>query len=108
MTEVQSRLISYHWSDLVPSIPKTPLPLNPTHDPDGQKGKVKKTIQARKEFVFGFPYEWTYEEYLMEICYQADLNRGKGDTVPECWRRVEPWRRQRRDDKGLRQRTLGY
>lgn len=57
----------------------------------------------RRELVFGHPYEWTYEEYLMELCLEAD-----GEKTAECWRAVEEWRRDRRSDTGLRKKTLGY
>lgn len=26
----------------------------------------------RREFVFGHPYEWSYEEYIMGLCFEAD------------------------------------
>jgi hypothetical protein len=60
----------------------------------------------RKKLVFGAPYEWTYEEFLMGLCLEADV--ADGIDTPDHWRRIEPWRRDRRADADLRRRTLGF
>lgn len=60
----------------------------------------------RKELVFGSPYHYTYEEFLMSLCLEADERAGR--ETPECWRGIEGWRRERRADTTLRVRTLGY
>ena len=64
----------------------------------------------RKEFVFGHPYEWTYEEYIMGLSLEAGTGKDvKGSAeVPECWKGIEPWRRDLRSDTSLRKKTLGY
>ena len=63
-------------------------------------------MAMRRELVFGSPYQWVYEEYLMSLCFEADENAGR--DVPACWTRIEDWRVDRRKDVGLRKRLLGY
>ncbi|KIR57530.1 hypothetical protein I312_101660 [Cryptococcus bacillisporus CA1280] len=67
---------------------------------------IRKTLTARQKLVFGTPYEWTYSEYLMLLIAEAD--EGKEAEVEEHWKKIEPWRREMRDKKDLRKRTLGY
>jgi hypothetical protein len=62
-------------------------------------------MQTRQKLVFGAPYEWEYQEYLMELMVEAD---GDGAGVEECWKGIEGFRRQKRAETGLRKRTLGY
>jgi hypothetical protein len=52
--------------------------------------------------VLGFPYEFTYCDYLLELCSKADGGEAGG------WGKVEDWRWELRKDTGLRRRTLGY
>lgn len=67
---------------------------------------IRKTLTARQKLVFGTPYEWTYSEYLMSLMAEAD--EGKEAEVEEYWKKIEPWRREMRDRKDLRKKTLGY
>lgn len=60
-------------------------------------------MEMRQKLVFGAPYEWIYEEYLMELMRGVD-----GDETRVEWRGIEGWRRDRRGDKDLRLRTLGF
>ncbi len=108
LAEAQARLISYLWSNLIPSLPEDlSLPSNP-NAPNKDSGKTRKVVKTRKEFVFGSPFEWSYEEYLMDLCLSADERLGTVDSVPDYWKKIEGWRRDRRNDKDLRKRTLGY
>ncbi|ORY27654.1 hypothetical protein BCR39DRAFT_537734 [Naematelia encephala] len=125
LAEVQARLASMLWAGLLPSFPVHPaLPPNPTNpyftppptpgtstpstDLDGhavaQVDKpIRKVLKMRQKLVFGAPYEWTYEEWLMGLMIE-----GYEEGVGEEWRRIEDWRRARRNDATLRFRTLGY
>jgi hypothetical protein len=121
--ETQARLTALLWAGLLPSFPEHPeIPHNPsnpywtppTTPPDTPKnssdseGKppTRKVLAMRQKLVFGGGYQWEYEEYLMGLMAEADLNAGR--EVPECWRRIEDWRKARRADANLRKRTLGY
>jgi len=108
LAETQARLLSLLWSSLLPSFPSDPTPPPNPSNPysNGQHGPkpTRKVVGMRKEFVFGSPYEWTYEEYLMDLCLEAS----SGKTTPECWKRIEGWRRDLRADTGLRKKILGY
>jgi hypothetical protein len=77
----------------------------PDKDEANSNGKpTRKVMQTRQELVFGAPYEWTYQEYLMDLMKEADRD---GD-VGESWKGVEGFRRDLRADTGLRKRILGY
>ena len=124
LAEVQSRLISLLWAELLPSFPDHPtLPPNPSnpyftpppnppscitpsqdlngHNLKPQKKAIRKVVEIRQKLVFGAPYEWTYEEYLMGLMQEA----GHDD---DCWKVIEGWRRARRADVTLRRNLLGY
>lgn len=64
----------------------------------------RKVVQTRQQLVFGAPYEWAYQEYLMELMREGEPDGG-GE---EHWKRIEKFRRERRADGTLRKRTLGY
>jgi hypothetical protein len=120
LAETQTRLLAFLWASLLPSFPAHPVlppnPSNPYSNGESESSvKTRKVVGMRKEFVLGHPYEWTYEEYIMDLCLEAGSGRkGSGkdgnasDGVPECWKRVEQWRRDFRSDTTLRRRTLGY
>lgn len=117
LAESQTRLSSYLWAGLLPSFPDHPIPpYNPSNpyskhpdipDKDETKTNVKpprKVMQTRQQLVFGAPYEWTYQEYLMDLMKEAEVDGVEGG----CWKAVEGFRRDQRADTGLRKRTLGY
>ncbi|OXG27404.1 monooxygenase [Cryptococcus neoformans Bt15] len=157
LAQVQARLTSLLWANLLPSFPQHPnLPENPsnpyskqsTSEPFTNDSKIptlsapqpdvtvtasatppttttvtkvpssssqstapldpstRKTLTARQKLLFGTPYEWTYSEYLMSLMSEAD--DGKEAEVEEHWKKIEPWRREMRDRKDLRKKTLGY
>jgi hypothetical protein len=129
-SEVQARLVAYHWSNLItlPKLLSPPLnkynkyfdPITRTTpglpngtSPDGVApdlagsneavAKVRFSLANRREFVFPHPYEWEYCDYVFDLLRPAE----RAD-VPPSWRGVEEWRRAKRGDEGLRKRTLGY
>jgi hypothetical protein len=59
----------------------------------------------RGELIFRNPYEWSYTTYLFELMREA---QGEGVEVEGYWKEVEGWRKERRDDTGLRKRVLGF
>ena len=129
LAETQSRLAALLWGGLLPSFPPNPAmppnPSNPYHTPpdtppsldesatssglehNPAQGKpkqpVRKVVQQRKKLVFGSPYQWAYEEYLMSLMLEAD-----GENTPDHWRHIEGWRKARRADTTLRRKILGY
>jgi hypothetical protein len=60
------------------------------------------TEQVRGAYVFGFPYEFLYENYLLSLTAEADGGIGGG------WGEVEPFRWEYRKQKELRFKTIGY
>ncbi|WVW79900.1 hypothetical protein I302_101870 [Kwoniella bestiolae CBS 10118] len=74
--------------------------------PSVEPKKPRKVLQRIKHLVFGAPYEWTYSEFLMGFMTRSDERYGR--ETENHWRRVEGWRRDRREDTGLRKRMLGY
>lgn len=152
LAQVQARLTSLLWANLLPSFPEHPaLPENPSNPYSKQSVSVpsinhldvsslsapqpditvtaaatppttttkvcsssspsttpldRKTLSARQKLLFGTPYEWTYSEYLMSLMSEAE--GGKEAEVEEHWKKIEPWRREMRDRKDLRKKTLGY
>ncbi|WRT65333.1 uncharacterized protein IL334_002276 [Kwoniella shivajii] len=68
--------------------------------------KPRKVLQRIRHLVFGAPYEWTYSEYLMDLFREADNNAGR--ATEDYWKQIESFRRERREDTGLRKRLLGY
>lgn len=129
-SEVQARLVAYHWANLV-ALPKTLSPplnsYNKYYDPitrttpgmpDGASpdgvvpdlagsneavAKVRFSLANRREFVFPHPYEWEYCDHVFGLLRPAER-----DDVKPHWTGVEAWRREKRGDEGLRKRTLGY
>ncbi|WWC60060.1 uncharacterized protein I303_102623 [Kwoniella dejecticola CBS 10117] len=75
-------------------------------DPPQPAKKPRKVLQRIKQLVFGAPYEWTYSEFLMDFMTRSD--EAHGVKTKEYWKKVEQFRRDRREDTGLRKRTLGY
>lgn len=61
-------------------------------------------MQTRQRLVFAAPYEWTYQEYLMDLMREAEADEG----VEDHWKCMEGFRRDLRADTGLRKRELGY
>ncbi|WWD16875.1 hypothetical protein CI109_101307 [Kwoniella shandongensis] len=125
LAQVQARLTSLLWAGLLPSFPAHPTPPpNPTNpfsipsapatasqpfdnaDPTANSKPHRKVVLHRQELVFGAPYEWTYSEYLMDLMREADERAGR--ETEDHWKRVEPWRRERREQTDLRKKTLGY
>jgi hypothetical protein len=120
LAETQARLTALLWAGLLPSFPDHPVlppnPANPYWTPpptptDSPKSEVdqlppRKVMSMRQKFVFGSGYQWVYEEYLMSLMWEADERAGS--EVPECWKGIEQWRRERRADATLRKRILGY
>ncbi|WVQ74674.1 hypothetical protein IAR50_004278 [Cryptococcus sp. DSM 104548] len=74
------------------------------------KPSTRKMMQVRRQLLFGAPYEWEYSEFLMGIMKEADAGEGtgKGKKVEEHWKRIEPFRRELREQTDLKKRTLGY
>ncbi|KAK8861227.1 hypothetical protein IAR55_002046 [Kwoniella newhampshirensis] len=122
LAQAQGRLTSLLWAGLLPSFPDHPAPppnpsnpysitAAPAKSADTSEGLPptdlkphRKVISTRQELVFGAPYEWTYSEFLMDLMSEAD----KGKMVEDHWKRIEPWRRERRANTDLRKKTLGY
>jgi hypothetical protein len=126
--EIQSHLVALLWSGRLPDFPAHPsLPPHPREDQaaslpsppnevDGSPlahappslvappppAKKRYTEIIRGTLVFGFPYEFTYSNYLLHLCAAADGGEQGG------WGKVEDWRWDWRRDTGLRKRTLGY
>ncbi|KAG7548997.1 hypothetical protein FFLO_03110 [Filobasidium floriforme] len=80
-----------------------------THDGEHAKPgnpPVKKdkrhTEKVRGDLVFGFPYEYRYENYLLGLTAEADGGEKGG------WGSVEEWRFPLRKNKALRSEVLGY
>ncbi|ODN83922.1 hypothetical protein L198_07619 [Cryptococcus wingfieldii CBS 7118] len=73
------------------------------------KPSTRKMMQVRRQLLFGAPYEWDYSEFLMGIMAEADAGEGgEGKKVEEHWKRIEPFRRELREQTDLKKRTLGY
>lgn len=124
--EIQSHLVALLWSGRLPDFPANPslpphprddqptsLPSPPSEDdgsPSHPLAVAKTAPPAKKRYteiirgalVFGFPYEYTYSNYLLGLCAPADGGEEEG------WGKVEDWRWDLRRDTGLRRRTLGY
>ncbi|ORX36263.1 hypothetical protein BD324DRAFT_628099 [Kockovaella imperatae] len=108
LAEVQARLTAFLWAGLfmlpehlnLPSNPSNHHSTPPATPPDTP---VRKVVSMRQNLVFGAPYEFIYAEYLMDLMRGVD-----GDDTPSHWQRIEPWRRERRADKALRRKLLGY
>ncbi|ODO04555.1 hypothetical protein I350_05159 [Cryptococcus amylolentus CBS 6273] len=73
------------------------------------KPSTRKMMQVRRQLLFGAPYEWDYSEFLMGIMAEADAGEGgEGKKVEEHWKKIEPFRRELREQTDLKKRTLGY
>lgn len=116
LAETQTRLIAMLWSSSLPPLPDdiqpppnpsnpyfTPAPTPPLHAPRPEKPPTRKVVQMRKKLVFGAPYEFDYQEYLMSLMESSDDPR----WVRRWWE-SEPIKKRWRGDTGLRKRTLGY
>lgn len=117
LAETQTRLSSLLWAGLLPSFPRDPTPphnpSNPYSAPpgnhsspgsgNGNAAPPRKALKTKQKLVFGAPYEWTYQEWLMGYMREADP-----DGSDPVWQGIEEFRRERRADTGLRKRTLGY
>jgi hypothetical protein len=71
-----------------------------SHEP--AKKDKRYTEKVRGDYVFGFPFEYEYENYLLGLTKEADGGEAGG------WGQVEPWRYPLRKNKALRSETLGY
>lgn len=74
---------------------------------DTEKAPIRGAFAKRGQFVFNAPYEWEYSDHLMRLMAPGGSGM-EGKEVDECWKRTEGWRRERRADKELRKRILGY
>ncbi|KAJ9110945.1 hypothetical protein QFC20_002711 [Naganishia adeliensis] len=120
--EIQSHLVALLWAGRLPNFPTRPrIPSNPIHEPPtppdtprdptarykgapaSAESKTKRyTEQVRGAYVFGFPYEFLYENYLLSLTAEADGGMEGG------WGEVEPFRWEYRKQKELRFKTIGY
>jgi hypothetical protein len=75
--------------------------------PEAEAKPVRGAFAKRGQFVFNTPYEWEYSDHLMRLMAPAGSGKA-GQDVKECWKRTEGWRRERRGDKNLRKRILGF
>ena len=66
------------------------------------KKDKRHTEKVRGDLVFGFPFEYSYENYVLELTAEADGGQSNG------WGEVENWRFPLRKNKALRSETLGY
>ena len=74
--------------------------------PGGGK-PIRGVFAKRGQFVFNAPYEWEYSDHLMRLMLPAGSGV-EGKEVEAHWKRTEDWRRERRADKELRKRILGF
>jgi hypothetical protein len=129
--EIQSHLVSLLWAGKLPHFPEHPrLPQRPSDDtvpptpPETPRDSTRTTptaidhganggsVTAVKEqrytekvrgaYVFGFPYEFHYENYLLSLTAEADGGKEGG------WGEVEEFRWYWRKQKELRFQTIGY
>lgn len=126
--EIQSHLVSLLWVGKLPHFPEHPtIPPRSAHEPlptppetprdsatpesanpiaNGTTPKETKekryTEKVRGDYVFGFPYEFHYENYLLSLTAEADGGKAGG------WGEVEPFRWEYRKQKDLRFQTIGY
>ncbi|KAJ9112081.1 hypothetical protein QFC22_006380 [Naganishia vaughanmartiniae] len=129
--EIQSHLVSLLWAGKLPHFPKHPtIPQRPSEDivpptpPEtprdstgttpiaaysgangGNPAVVREqryTEKVRGAYVFGFPYEFLYENYLLSLTAEADGGKDGG------WGEVEEFRWYWRQQKELRFQTIGY
>ena len=94
------------------SEPLSPLSQDPINGVDGitrrakeipEEAAPRKVLAMRRALVFGDPYEFTFSEYMFSLISEA--NDG---SWSEAWKRIEPWRLARREDKALRGKVVGY
>lgn len=107
-----------------PSNPTSPIPPRDAHHIDEAEGEaqqaaskgegqakepvpIRGAFAKRGQFVFNSPYEWEYSDHLMRLMLPAGSGQ-EGKDVQEYWKRTEGWRRERRADKTLRKRILGF
>jgi hypothetical protein len=127
--EIQSHLVSLLWADkllnfpahptIPPRSPADPLPTPPetprdsttptSADPSLTDTAVPKKVTEKRytelvrgDYVFGFPYEFHYENYLLSLTAEADGGKEGG------WGEVEAFRWDYRRQKDLRFQTIGY
>jgi hypothetical protein len=123
LVETQTRLAALTWSGaltLPNGLKLPPNPSNPYHPsppststPEVEKQKKeegaekksapRKTIQLRKQLVFGATYEFIYQEYLITLLQDVD----DPEWVRNWWDNQDMKKRWR-GDTSLRKRTLGY
>lgn len=86
--------------------PFTPHSDTSTEDdtaPPAPKPKGKRyTEQVRGSYVFGYPFEFKYHNYILSLTRSADGGEDGG------WGSVEEWRYPLRENKALRTEILGY
>lgn len=67
-----------------------------------KSAEKRYTELVRGDYVFGFPFEYDYQNYLLDLTSEGDGGKAKG------WGIVEDWRYPLRKNKDLRAETLGY
>lgn len=135
LVEAQARLTSLLWSGslTLPPSKYLILPPNPSNpyssisssasepkevEADERNGlaqqnsssgttPVRGAFAKRQQLVFNAPYEWDYEDHILKLMAPAGSGK-QGVDVEDKWKAVEGWRRDRRADKGLRKRILGF
>lgn len=128
--EIQSHLVSLLWAGKLPHFPDHPtIPSRTTSEPPPTPPETRRnsatpkpastdssvnsaiskeprekryTEKVRGDYVFGFPYEFHYENYLLSLTAEADGGKEGG------WGEVEPFRWEYRRQKELRFQTIGY
>ncbi|GHJ89020.1 hypothetical protein NliqN6_5422 [Naganishia liquefaciens] len=73
-----------------------------TAAPEPEPAVKRYTEKVRGDYVFGFPYEFAYENYLLSLTAEADGGTAGG------WGQVEAFRWEYRRQKELRFQTIGY
>jgi hypothetical protein len=124
LAETQTRLTALLWSGAIhlpdPSVLKTEIPRNhsnPFSNPSPDKGdkeptetktQTRKVVQMRRQLVFGSPYEFEYQEYLMSLMAGATTGEGDDPGWVQRWWAAQGVKKPWRADTTLRKRTLGY
>lgn len=62
----------------------------------------RETDKHRGDLVFGYPFEYKYQDYILSLTKEGDGGEQGG------WGKVEDWRWALRKDKARRERVLGY
>jgi hypothetical protein len=85
---------------------------SPSHIPDQDQDQntrkassvpTRKVVHLRRQLVFGSPYEFEYQEYLLSL-----MDGGDDNAWVERWWAAQGVKKGWRADTTLRKRTLGY